>query len=330
MIIFLYGEDTFRSRQKLNELKEKFLREVDPTGGSLSALDGSIATLEKINESVSPSSFFSKKRMVVVENIFSNKAQPFFGQLAEFFKKEKNRDNIIVFRDSVSGAEKLPKYKAELFALLAKQKYAQEFKLLSNVEAVKWVKKETEARGGKINASAAAELISLLGSDLWLINSEIDKLINYKAGQKLPIDGQERGTIIEAEDVKNLARGVFDENIFALTDAWSAKNKKRAAELLEEQIEGGMAEAYLLTMIIRQFRILLQIRQALDLGETSGKISGLLKIHPYVAQKGISQARGFSLVELKKIFKRLTEIDYLMKTGQADIKTTLSVLLMKI
>ncbi len=330
MIIFLYGEDSFRSRQKLSELKNKFSREVDKTGGSLSALDGSIATLEKINEAVSPSSFFSKKRMIAIENIFSNKSQPLFNQLAEFLKKEKGKENIVVFRDSVSGSEKFPKYKAELFSLLVKQKYAQEFKLLSNTEAVKWAKKETEARGGKISASAATELVSFLGSDLWLVSGEIDKLISYKAAQKLPVPGGERGTVIEREDVKNLVRGVFDENIFALTDALSARNKKRAGELLEEQLEGGMPEAYLLTMVIRQFKILLQIRQALDSGETSRKISGSLKIHPFVAQKGIGQVRGFSLEQLKKIFQRLVEIDYLMKTGQADIKTALSVFLVRL
>ncbi len=62
MIIFLYGEDTFRSRRKLNELKEKFLREVDPSGNSLTILDGEKTELEKINEAISPSSLLSKKK----------------------------------------------------------------------------------------------------------------------------------------------------------------------------------------------------------------------------------------------------------------------------
>ena len=71
MIIFLYGEDTYSSRQKLNEIKDKFLREVDPSGHSLATIEGENASVEKINEMVSASSLFARKRMVVIERLLS-------------------------------------------------------------------------------------------------------------------------------------------------------------------------------------------------------------------------------------------------------------------
>lgn len=353
MIIFLYGGDTFRSRGKLNELKEKFLREVDPSGNSLTALDGEKVSLEKINDSAGASSLLSKKRMVIIENLFTNKSKTIFNEINDYFKNKKDSDNIIIFLDNLSGAEKLPKYKSELFKFLTKQKYAQEFKPLSNTESTIWAKKEIEARGGKVSREAAAELASLLGSDLWQINNEIDKLINFKAAQKLPLrqslsvedsgaaksaqmparqnplagDSAEAGSVIELEDVKNLVRGQFDENIFALTDAISARNKRLAVKLLEEQIEAGLADSYLLTMITRQFKILMQIRQAFDLGQTSRTMASQLKIHPFVVQKGMGQARNFTLPVLKNIFSRLVEIDYLMKSGKAEIRPALSLLI---
>lgn len=348
MIIFLYGEDSFRSRRKLNDLKDKFLREVDPSGNSLVILDGESATMEKINESISASSLLSKKRMVIIENLFLNKTQTIFNQLNDYFKKKKKSDlpagssclpagrsakagdNIIIFLDSISSEEKLPKYKDSLFKTLVKEKYAQEFKSLSNTESTNWTKKEVEARGGKISASAAAELTSLLGSDLWQINNEIDKLINFKAGQKLHLGNDEKGTVIEKEDVKNLVRGQFDENIFALTDAISARNKSAAVKLLEEQIEAGLTDSYLLTMITRQFRIMLRIRQGLDSGLTSRKLITLLKLHPFVVQKGINQVRNFTLVSLKSILSKLIEIDYLMKSGKGEIRPMLSLLIARI
>ncbi len=330
MIIFLYGDDTFRARRKLDEFKKRFLREVDKSGNSLVVLDGSISTMEEINESISSSSLLTKKRMVVIENLFLNKSQAIFNQLNDYFKKRKNEDNIIIFLDSISGTDKLPKYKSELFKTLSKEKYAQEFKTLSNTEATNWSKKEVEARGGKISTSAAMELTSLLGSDLWQINNEINKLINYKASQKLHLGDDEKGTEINIEDVKGLVRGQFDENIFALTDAISARNKTQAAKLLEEQVEAGLTDSYLLTMIVRQFKILMQIRQALDSGLTSRKIITLLKLHPFIVQKGIGQARNFNLNTLKSIFSKLVEIDYLMKSGKADVKPALSLLIAKI
>ena len=330
MIIFLYGEDTFLARRKLNELRGRFLREVDRSGNGLVVLDGEKATMEKINEAISASSLLTKKRMIVVEGLFSNKSRTIFDQVNDYFKKRKVDDDIIIFLDGVSGKEKLPKYKSELFKSLSKEKYAQEFKALSNTEAAAWAKKEVEARGGKISHQAAMEITSLLGSDLWQVNSEIDKLISYKAGQKLHLGDDEKGTVIEIEDVKKLVRGQFDENIFALTDAISNKNKSAAVKLFEEQIEAGLTDGYLLNMIVRQFRILMQIRQALDSGLTSRQIINLLKLHPFIVQKGISQARNFNLASLKNIFSRLVEIDYEMKSGKADVKPSLSLLITRI
>ena len=159
---------------------------------------------------------------------------------------------------------------------------------------------------------------------------QINKLINYKASQKLHLGDDEKGTEINIEDVKGLVRGQFDENIFALTDAISARNKTQAAKLLEEQVEAGLTDSYLLTMIVRQFKILMQIRQALDSGLTSRKIITLLKLHPFIVQKGIGQARNFNLNTLKSIFSKLVEIDYLMKSGKADVKPALSLLIAKI
>ncbi|MBI4812564.1 DNA polymerase III subunit delta [Candidatus Falkowbacteria bacterium] len=328
MLIFLYGEDTFRSRQKLKELKDKFLREVDPGGTSLTALDGETVALEKISEAIGPVSLFAKRRMIVIENIFLNKSQTIFKKLFEYLKG-KEKENIIIFRDRLSAKEKLPAYKSGLFKFLSKQKYSQEFKALSNTEIVAWVKKEMEKRGGKISQSAVILLSSFLGNNLWQIDREIDKLISYKASGKLSL-GSDAGAIIGEEDVKNLAHGRFDENIFALTDALSARNKRAAVKIFEEQIEAGLTDGYLLSMIARQFRIMLRVKQALESGLSSRQIISLLKLHPFVAQKSIAQVRNFSIPVLKNILNKLTEIDYLAKTGKSDVKTMLSLLLAKL
>ena len=50
MIIFLYGADTFRSREKLKSLKDRFIREVDRSGLNLIELDGEKAGINDINK----------------------------------------------------------------------------------------------------------------------------------------------------------------------------------------------------------------------------------------------------------------------------------------
>jgi len=344
MIIFLYGQDSFRSRLKLNELKDKYLREVDKLGSGLKIINGAKVSFSEITAAISPSSLLSKKRLIIIEDVFINKEKIIFEKLDEYFKNIKQDDNIIIIWESnikikkfknvpapmlldLSGKEKpLLKKQAELFKFLSSQKYAYSFNLLSNTELANWVKKQTVLRGGKISAKAAEMLVGLVGNDGWQINNELDKLLNYKTAGKLTPGGAD----IEIEDVKNLVRGNFSENIFALTDALSVKNMALAVRLLNEQIEAGLSDGYLLNMFTRQFRILLQIKQALESGSSQRQIAGQLKLHPFVAQKGIEQARHFTLPVLKNILSQLTKIDYEVKSGQSDYLTGLNMLIARL
>lgn len=344
MIIFLYGQDNFRSRLKLNELRDKYLREVDKLGSGLNIINGAKATFPEITAAISPSSLLSKKRLIIVEDIFINKDKLIFEKLSEYFKNKKQDDNIIIVWESniktkkfknvlspmlldSSGKEKpLNKKQAELFEFLSAQKYAYNFNLLSNTESANWVKKQTVLRGSKISVKAAEMLVGLVGNDGWQINNELDKLISYKATGKLT----QGGVDIEVEDVKNLVRGNFSENIFALTDALSVKNKALAVKLLDEQIEAGLSEGYLLNMFVRQFRILLSIKQALESGLSQRQITSQLKLHPFVAQKGIEQARHFNLAILKDILNQLFRIDFEAKSGLNSYLAGLNMLIAKL
>ena len=344
MIVFLYGEDNFRSRLKLNELKDKYLKEVDKLGSGLKTIAGAKSTFAEIAAAIGPASLLSKKRLIVVEDVFAGKDQTMFEKIHDYLKEKGQSENIIILWESnlkmkkiknvllpflidLGGQDKpLNKKASDFFKFLAKQKYAYNFNLLSHTELANWVKKEVIARGGKISLEAATTLVGLVGSDGWQISHEIDKLLSYKLSGKLTESLLE----IEAADVKNLTRGNFSDNIFALTDAISVRNKPLAIKLLDEQIEAGLEGPYLLNMFVRQFRILLQLRQAVDTGLSQRQIANQLKLHPFVLQKGLEQARNFNLPTLKNIFSQLAKIDYLAKSGQRDYITGLNMLIARL
>lgn len=240
-------------------------------------------------------------------------------------KKIKNM--LLPFLIDPSGQDKpLNKKSSDLFKFLAKQKYAYNFNSLSHTELANWVKKEVVKRGGKISAEAAATLVGLVGADGWQISQEIDKLLSFKQAGKLT----EALLEISAVDVKKLVQGNFSDNIFALTDALSVKNKPLAIKLLDEQIEAGLEGPYLLNMFVRQFRILLQLRQSLDSDLSPRQIATQMKLHPFVLQKGLEQARNFNLQTLKNIFSQLAQIDYLAKSGQQNYIIGLNMLIAKL
>lgn len=327
MIIFLYGADTYRSQQKLNDLKNKFIAEIDINSQSLVVLNGATATLKEINEKISTGSLFVKKRMIVIEDIFENKSDKLFGDLENFLKKrdetaKSDEDNIIIFRDGDLNSKdrKLKKDAQKLFAYLLSQKYTQEFKQLSNLQLIDFVKKETAKLDRKIETAAATILINRTNSDLWRLATELHKLAMAISN----------GAEITSDEVKNQVSGTYDENIFALTDAISNCNKKAALSILEEQYLAGLSEDYILMMLTRQFKIMLQIKSAVENNLSQSQIASELKLHPYVVKKTLAQISNFSLENIKEKLNRLVALDFGNKIGQKEIKTELVLFITKL
>ncbi len=319
MIILLHGADTFRSKRFLRDLKNKFTKDVDPTENSLDFIDGQNTTIREINEKINTGSLFVKKRLIVVENIFKNKKDQIFTELDDLLKKiPSGENNIIIFWDEeINSTDKSFKTKAKkLLAFLMQQPYSQEFKTLSDGQLLTFIKKEAAAYHKEIDATAALRLLNLTSSDPWIIASEI---------KKLAFCGDHK--IINLAAVNEMVTGSYDENIFGLTDALSAKNKKLALALLEEQYAAGLSDEYLITMLIRQFKILWQIRDALDKKINPALLASRLKLHPFVIKKGLLQAKNFDSPSLKKYLNNLIRLDFLNKNSQADIKTELNLLI---
>lgn len=324
MIIFLYGADTYRSQCFLKELKEKFITNVDPGAFSLNTLDGRTINIDKISQHIGAGSLFVKKRMVVIENIFQNKKEKIWEDLLHYLNKLGDRDtenNILIFREeeSVNSNKSMPAGAKKLFNFLSQQKHVQEFKLLKGPALLSFIVKEAKKYHKKIDTGAATELLTRTNGDSWLLAGAIKKLAYYSSNSS-----------INKQSVQEMVSGIYDENIFALTDALSARQKSAALRLLEEQYAAGLSSEYLLSMLIRQFKILGQLRAAMDGNTDQAKLALKLKLHPFVVKKGLSQAKNFSNNFLISTLNELVHLDYLSKNGKEDIKTKLFLLISRL
>ncbi|MBN2885053.1 DNA polymerase III subunit delta [Patescibacteria group bacterium] len=318
MIFFLYGSDSFRRRQKLNELKERFMSAVDALGQSLIVLDDSKTNPQELQEKISSGSLFTKKRMIVIENIFANKNEAVFTLLLSVCAKNAGADdNAIVFNEEDIVASKLKAEAKKLNNWLKKQPFVQEFKALNPAQVIAFAQKEIQERKSKIEISALNLLCTRTGNDLWQLNNEIAKL-TAATGDK----------IISKNLVEELVKNEIDDNIFALTDALGSKNIKTSLQLLEEQFAAGLSAEYILAMFLRQFKIMLEIKVIQNQGNVSeSMIASKLKLHPFVVKKGLSQSNKFSLDELSNLWEQLLELDFRQKKGQVDIKSELYALI---
>lgn len=317
MIIFLYGPDTYRSRQRLRTLKQAFIKKHDPQGINVVVLDGATLTLERFNAAIKSLGLLSSKRFVVVDGLLGNGRKSAVAKaLAEYLEEQPvPEDTIVVFWEGdVSGKaydrkkrKKEPRSTQPLLEFLTAQKHAEYFEHLPPAQLKRWALNRFREQGASASPDVTETLISLVGNDLWQLQNEVDKLAAYRQGMD-----------VGADDVKAFVAGQFDESIFSLTDAIAEKNQGSALGLLQSFLNRGEPPLYLLTMLVRQFRILLAVSAVAKDEPNHLTVARRLGLHPFVAQKALRQIRYFDRRQLVALFDQLVGIDRRLKTTRED------------
>lgn len=322
MIIFIYGPDTFRSREKLGQVIEQFQKKRDSSGMNVVRLQATAITFDRLRQEAMTQGFLSPKKMIVLEHLLEQNNEELFNQVLDFIKTftKKEQDNVLVFWEGSYSPKKksnADKAAGKLFAILKKQDFVFEFPKLTHAQLNAWVSQTIKQRGGQIEPQAARELAALVGNNLWQLTNDIDKLIAFKNNQTITV-----------ADVEQQVRGSFEANIFALSDAIAAQDKTRALNLLNQEIQAGSNEMYLLSMITRQFRILVQLQSQIAGNITPpDKIARTLKLHPFVVKKSLPAARKYTLDKLQKTYDHLVAVDQKFKFSHPNPKLLLELLI---
>lgn len=339
MIIFLYGADTYRSRQKLLELKQKFIAQKDKQGLSVSIVQADDLFVDKLRKLILTSGLFAEKRLIIIEGIFKTK------QTNQFQEKNKAiieetinilkkspailkkgtiipKDNVIIFWDEEVREQELTSPQKKLYQFLKKKKYSEEFKPLKLHQVKDWIKKEFKKQGVKIEEKSVELLVDIYGNDLWSLKNEVDKLIALQNGTP---------SIIHFENLKNIILPKTEQNIWHLIDALGQKNKILTLRLLSDQLKNGASIDYLLSMLAHQYRTIFRIKSYIETNKVSSyyELANQLHLHPFVCQKGLQQEKNYTLEELKKIYQQLLEIDLLRKTRPINPGVLLDLLIIK-
>jgi DNA polymerase-3 subunit delta len=201
------------------------------------------------------------------------------------------------------------------FAEKAENGFVRQFSRPEGSALNRWIERRFESHGGQASPQAVQTLVVNIGNDLALLENEIEKLALYRAGET-----------VEAEDVFLLCPHVAEASIFDLVDALGGRQGKQAAVLLNRKLAEGTDPFYLFAMIVRQFRLLIQIRELGEDGLRPPAIAQRLRIHPFVAGKLHQQCQRFTLPQLEEIYAHLLETDVGVKTGQAEMTTALHLL----
>lgn len=319
MFYIFHGDDEFRQTEELTRLRAK-LADGDTAMGELntSVLDGSQLTLGELCHACDTIPFMADRRLVIV-----------YGLLSRLAPRSSGEDNAPWKRDILSGLldylPNLPEFTRLFFVerkalagshpilKLAKAEgkkdraFIKLFELPTEGDLPAWILQRARDSDGSIDSDAAHMLAALVGRDLRLLDLEIDKLLLYADGQTVRVD-----------DVRTLVSRAREANIFDLVDSVGRREPDRALRLLHGLLDDRREPLYLLAMLARQVRILIQVSELQKERLSHQEIASRLKLHPFVAKKGLTQARNFEMAQLEAAHKRLVETDLLIKTGEID------------
>ena len=151
-------------------------------------------------------------------------------------------------------------------------------------------------------------------------NAVIDKAIGEysprRDGRRIPFDEDLQGPV----DFVILAGDLFHKRSI---DALTLNQAMRALRDLRRNDQNPI---YILTLIARQYRMLIEVKSLLAAGVSNPyDMARRLGYAPYPVQKALQWSHQYTFAELETILERLLEVDMAMKTG-ADQDTELDLL----
>lgn len=170
----------------------------------------------------------------------------------------------------------------------------------------KWIAGYVKKEGKTISGGAAERLMERSGTDMELLNNELDKLIGYVGKREN----------IESEDVDAICSGLAVSRIFDMIDAVAVKEKDKALRLYSDLLANKEAPMSILYLFTRHLNILLQLKECRGLGLSRGELAKKIGIPPFTVAKYGKQAELFSREKLLSMLENRLELEESFKTGK--------------
>ena len=326
MLYILSGPDDFSLGQSLEEIKSK-IGDQTMLAANTTTLDGQQITVDQLKTVCESVPFLAENRLVIIKGLLGRFEPKSKSNRQQKSKKVNSQQNgykslgtyISQIPDStvlvlVDGGVK---NNNPLLKMLSGKAEVKSYPLLRGAKLRQWAQARVAEGGSKISPQSVELLTRLVGSNLWIMSSEIDKLILFTAGRR-----------IEEEDVEKVVSYAQQISVFAMVDAIVEFKAQLAERLLQQLLQRGASPAYLLTMLSRQVRLIVRARELKGQRISETEIGNRLRItQDWVLRKTLEQANRYSLPRLKQVYHQLLETDLSIKTGKYDGELALNILI---
>jgi DNA polymerase-3 subunit delta len=299
LLYILFGGDEFSLREELEKIKDG-LGDRDSLASNTTVFEGHKLRLNQLMDACLAMPFLGSHRLIIVEGLL--------GRL------EEGGEEWLALKEQVATMPQTTvlvlvdgqiKRGNALLRGLAPLASVKEFPLLKGAALEGWIRKRVARGGGTISPQAVRLLATQVGENLWVLASEIEKLLLYTLGRR-----------IEEGDVRGVVSYAREASVFSMVDALVEGRASRAATLIHQLLQEGVTAPYLLVMITRQLRLLLQAKELSLKGMAVSEIKKRLGLaSDYTLTKALEQSKRYSMRRLEQVYRKLLETDLSIKRG---------------
>lgn len=312
-IYLFYGEEDFLIKNAIDEIVKNH------PNGQVVRYDLSETNVSILLEDASMVSLFDDEKVIIGENadflsgaLKKETVNHNIESLSKYLEHP-NPSTTVIF----TVFDKLDKRKNIVKKMLEKTS-TKEFTKLNDNGLMTFAKNICEKADYQISLKALTMLIDRVGNNLYLLHSECEKLMLYKAIEKK----------IDDKDIEEMIVKYDFDNIFALTDAVIKRDINTSLTLYQELLKRNEEPIKIIVLLANQFRLIFQVKRMSAKGFSEGQIASDLGVHPYRVK--LANEVKLNSKELLKYISALADLDENIKMGKVNKDVGLELFLLKL
>lgn len=297
-VLLFEGEEEHLKQEALAELRHAVLPEGMETLNETILEDPSV---DQLIADVETQPFMADKRLIIVRDF------------PALMGRSEADEKLISYLPSVPETSFLlfyctgkPDGRKKLYNAVKKLSGIVTFSPLRGTELTRFVVSSFQEAGKECDDRTAEYLIFTVGSDAGLLRNEIQKLASFST---------ERSRVL-ADDISALATPSTECTVFQMIDAVVTGQKSRAFTLLRNQLLSGTDRMAILSMLLRQYRLLQHIKIMQYEKRGSDFIRSALGVPPFAVDQYIRQASGYTGGQIKSAVRICFDTEYALKSGR--------------
>jgi DNA polymerase-3 subunit delta len=312
-VYLIHGDDEFSIREYLARFEEK-LDSASAVQMDVVRFSSGNFDLSALSEATTTLPFFSPRRLVIMSDVLKIATGPNqLDPLLDLLEHIPPTTALVLVAHAPLDQDSRGRHRIHPLLQWAQEHprtaFVRKFAAPHGRDFVRWIQSRCGQLGGSIDQPAAYLLMELTAEDALIADQELHKLLDYVDRQRA----------IRELDITILTPLSGQSDVFAMVDALGSRQGAQALIHLHRLLESEPV-LYAFAMILRQFRLLLQAREALQQGRDPRQA---MKAHPFVIRKAAKQARQFPLTQLEEIYHQLLNMDVRSKTGRDDLEVAL-------